>query len=440
MRLALLLVLSVLCCTVAMAAPDGVDEKPWDYPEGFYGNRDVIPEQEPNDSCPGQHMNCGDVINPGELVSADRDWYHFVLDADATVIIGTDEIAGMSTVDTYLELYADDCVTQLAYNDDGGPGLYSLISIALGPGEYNILCRGYSDTSIGFYQLFLNCALPLDNDDCAGAEQYGYFIERCTAGSLQDNSVAATDNYNLGSPSCTGYSTAGLDVVYYMDLNAGDLCDFVYTSFNCDGSFYIVTDCADPTGSCVIGADDTLTGDPESILGWTVPATGRYYLILDNYSSGCGGPWSLDYAIECVGCECEIVVTDVLDLGNDRCKYLFYGMTDCDVVNDFHLELLDPGLATLIGCSVPPESSWFCDIEGDTGHWWTDTNPIQPGDAMPLMDIVMDWNGVGDCVPFLATFTLDGVNVCSLEICFEFCGPPVPVEEQSWGSIKSMFK
>lgn len=438
MRLAYVLMLSVVAVSVAVAAPDGVDEKPWSYPDGFYGDRDVIPEQEPNNSCPGQNMACGDVINPGELVSADRDWYHFVLDSPVSVVIGTDEIPGSPTVDTYLELYAANCSTQLAFNDDGGPGLYSLISIYLAAGEYNILVRGYVDSSVGFYQLFLNCIPPLENDTCEDAEANGYVIERCSAGSIQGNSSGAVNDYALGTPSCTGFSTNGLDVVYYMDLNAGDVCDFVYTSINCDGSFYIVTDCADPTGTCVVGADDTLTGDPESILGWVVPATGRYYLVLDNWSSGCGGDWILDYSMEC-GCDCAIVVTDVLDLGNGRCKYLFYGMTDCDVTNDFHLTPLDTEMVTLIGCSVPPESSWYCDIDGTVAHWWTDTNDVPPGEQLPLMDIVMDWNVVEDCVPFEARFTLDGVDICTTEVCFDYC-MPIATEETSWGSIKSMFK
>mgnify|MGYP003574595649 CR=1 FL=1 len=52
MRLAYVLLLSVLVASVAVAAPGHVDEKPWSYPDGFYGYRDVLPEQEPNDTCP----------------------------------------------------------------------------------------------------------------------------------------------------------------------------------------------------------------------------------------------------------------------------------------------------------------------------------------------------------------------------------------------------
>jgi hypothetical protein len=443
MRLAYVLLLSVVACGIASAAPDGFDEKPWAYPDGWVQYRTEYNEQEPNDACPGPlSIMCGDVVY-GELTpSGDWDWYPFSLDGTYNVIIGTDDDPNNPQgTDTYLELWSGDCAVILTEDDDGGPGFYSLINTQLDAGDYNIKVRGYADVSTGTYMMFLNCAEPpppLENDTCEDAEANGYFLERCTAGSLNGDHSTGSNDYSPES-SCTGYSVNGLDVVYYMDLNAGDLCNFVYTSWDCDGSFYIITDCADPTGTCVVGADDTLGGEPESILNWEVPETGRYYLVLDNWSSSCGGYWTLDYSIECVGCECAVVITDVLDLGNGRCKYLFYGMTDCDVTNDFHLDLLDPGMVTLIGCSVPPESSWFCDIDGDVASWWTDTNDVPPGEQLPLMDLVVDWNVVDECVPFLARFTLDGVEICSTEICFDYC-VPVATEETSWGKLKSMFK
>ena len=444
MRLAYVLLLSVVACAVASAAPDGADDKPWAYPDGFVQFRTEYNEQEPNDTCPGPlGVTCGDVVYGVLGVAGDHDWFPLTITDPVRVFIGTDmDPNNPADTDTYLELWDGNCGGIIAEDDDGGPpSWFSLIVIDLDPGDYNIKVRGYADVATGPYMMFVTCEEPpppVENDTCELAEENGYFIDRCTAGSLNGDASTAANDYSPGS-TCTGYSVDGLDVVYVMDLNAGDVCDFVYTSWDCDGAFFIMTDCSDPTGSCVVGADDTLTGDPESILGWTVPATGRYYLVLDNWSFECGGSWTLDYVIEC-GCDCEVVITDVLDLGNGRCKYLFYGMTDCNVVNDFHLDLLEPGWVTLIGCSVPPESSWYCDIDGDAGHWWTDTNEVPPGENMPLMDLVVDWNVAEECVPFLARFTLDGEEICSTEICFDNCVPPVATEETSWGQIKSMFK
>ena len=63
-----------------------------------------------------------------------------------------------------------------------------------------------------------------------------------------------------------------------------------------DASFYVLTDCSD-MGSCVVGADAAYLGSPERFT-YAVPATGRYYLILDARSDNLGGPWTLDYIVD----------------------------------------------------------------------------------------------------------------------------------------------
>jgi hypothetical protein len=438
MRLASVVLLLALTAGTAFADPGHVEEKPWSYPDGWIQYRTEYNEQEPNDTCPGPlTIACGDVVY-GELApSGDWDWFPFSTDQTYRVTIGTQDDPGApQDTDTYLELWSGDCSVLLAEDDDSGPSWYSLIIEELPAGDYNIKVRGYGDFSTGTYMMFLTCEVPPpppENDTCADAVANGYFLQRCTTGTVSGDLSDAVNDY---SPTnyCTGYSQAqGKDVVYVMDLVAGDVVDLIYTGQGYDAAFYVLTDC-DDMDSCVIGADD-----PEDILDWVVPATGRYYLIVDAYCTDCGGPWTLDYSIEC-GCTCEVVVTDILDLGNGRCKYLLYGITDCEVSNDLHFDLMDPSIATLIGCSVPPESSWFCDVDGNSVNFWTMTQPIPPGQPIPLMDIVLDWVDYEQpCVPFNVRFTLDGNEFCSTEICLDFCGV-VPVEERSWGAIKSMFR
>lgn len=302
MRLVSVLLILGLCAGMAYAAPGGEnEEKPWSYPEGMFGDRDTYPEQEPNDPCGSdQQIACGDVIDYGCMdYVGDRDWYVFTANAGDEITLGTTEAPGQPTLDTYIELYADDCATQLAYDDDGGPGLYSLISGFVAPytGEYHFMVRSYGDYYTGCYIAFTECGAPPPPDQCDTcemAEQYGCMIERCTAGSF-DGTTA--DNVGDYSPTnyCTGYSqAAGKDEVYYMDLVAGDVCTFYYYGGSNDKAFYILTDCGD-MNSCVVGADD-----PEEIVGWVAPATGRYYLILDGYSaSDQGAVYTLDYIIEC---------------------------------------------------------------------------------------------------------------------------------------------
>jgi hypothetical protein len=278
---------------LAVANPNHVEEKPWAYPEGFYNDRTEYPEDPNNDYCPGpQEITCGDLINPAELnPSGDWDWYVIQVPADGMVSIGTDDSNPGDDTDTYLELYADDCVTLLATDDDGGPGYYSLISINLTAGTYNVKCRGYADVATGPYRLFVDCIEPLENDTCEGAEMYGYFLECCTVGTIHANTAGASPDY---SPTnyCTGYSqAAGNDLVWYVDLAAGDHVVLDMVAAGWDAALYILTDC-DDMDSCIIGADD-----PEHI-DWIVPADGRYYVVCDAYSSGMGD-FSLNYNLEC---------------------------------------------------------------------------------------------------------------------------------------------
>ncbi len=51
-------------------------------------------------------------------------------------------------------------------------------------------------------------------------------------------------------------------------------------------------------GSCIIGADDTLVGEPETI-DYAAGSFGPIYIILDSFGAGTGGPWTLDYSITC---------------------------------------------------------------------------------------------------------------------------------------------
>ena len=238
------------------------NEKDWSYRP--FVPTSVLPEQEPNGVCPGQAMACGDEIQPAALDPAgDLDWFSFYVDETfRCVTIGTDSYQGSST-DTYLELYDACDGSILAYDDDGGPGLFSLISqfIAPHPGTYYVKVRGYSQTTVGAYTLFLWCTdlpLPPPNDRCEGA----YPIERCTAGTLDGTLSNYTNDYDPWGgpqPSCTGWTARGRDATYQLDLQMADICHFVYTQYVDDASFYIVTDCDNVNQSCVIGADATVS-------------------------------------------------------------------------------------------------------------------------------------------------------------------------------------
>jgi len=269
--------------------------KAWYYP---VGDRATYPEAEPNDTCPGQQMACGDVVSPGYLDPGTLDWYTWTCNVGDALTVYTGPVNTGDSTDTYIELYGADCATMLAYNDDFG-SLYSRIEnymITVG-GTYNLKVRGYSTVSSGPYAFHLECGTPPPpptGDTCATAT----VIEDCTSGSLSGDVSTFNNDYDPGSGGCaTGYAEAGRDAAIVMNLAAGGNTPFTYTQTGgADASFYIVTDCANVAGTCLIGAD--AAGSVETIT-WTVPYAGTFYMILDAYGSLTGGPWTLDYSIQC---------------------------------------------------------------------------------------------------------------------------------------------
>lgn len=129
---------------------------------------------------------------------------------------------------------------------------------------------------------------PPANDQCAGAISIP-----CGNISITGSTFLATNDYDFPDTtlSCTGYSASGRDVVYKFDAMAGDSVWLRYTS-SADGAIYIVTNCAQPTTSCKIGADENRQGSFED-LRYGFPTTGTYYLILDSYGQDTYGNWSL---------------------------------------------------------------------------------------------------------------------------------------------------
>ena len=77
-------------------------------------------------------------------------WYEFNVDHDGEYTMSL--CRGGTNYDSYIRLIADDCTTQLAYNDDYC-GLQSEMNcVALTVGTYYILIEGYSSNS-GYYEL-----------------------------------------------------------------------------------------------------------------------------------------------------------------------------------------------------------------------------------------------------------------------------------------------
>jgi len=90
------------------------------------------------------------------LTATDEDWFRFTLSREARVTIET-FYSGSPSVDTVMYLYRDG--TLIAYDDDGGSGLFSRITRDLPPGTYYIRVVSFG-SSEGYYGLRLRLTTP----------------------------------------------------------------------------------------------------------------------------------------------------------------------------------------------------------------------------------------------------------------------------------------
>jgi len=254
-----------------------------------------VPEVEPNDTCPGQVIACGDVLTQATLTLGDVDYINFSAVAGEVLILGTESAGGLDP-DTEITLLQSDCTTILATDDDSGPGVLSLITfVAPSTATYVLQIQGVDAFTEGDYVAYVSCTPRVPGDICATAPQIS-----CGSFSFAGTTVGALNDYIPGPEpnACTGFTAEGYDVVYVINESVFTLSVF-YTS-SVDGSIYLVTDCSDPEGSCVVGSDDTLDGQTESF-NFTSTAGGPYYLIVDNFIGGLGlgGTYTLSGYLDC---------------------------------------------------------------------------------------------------------------------------------------------
>ncbi len=99
---------------------------------------------------------------------------------------------------------------------------------------------------------------------------------------------------------CLAYPSVGPEVLIPLELTAGSLLDVSVTLPDEDAQLYLLTDCGLPD-SCFDDAaiDETIEGEEETLVGWEVPVTGRYYLVVDVFGGLIHpvGPWRFDLAV-----------------------------------------------------------------------------------------------------------------------------------------------
>lgn len=276
-----------------------------------------VAEVEPNGSlATAQFLGCGNVLRPASLQNGavpDTDYVAFTANVGERITIGTDADGAGGAGDTRIRLF-DANGAVLTGDDDAGPGLYSLIANFSAPytGTYYVGIAGFNSSFQGTYMAFITCLPPPPaNDRCPGDRL------PCGVINLAGSTAEYTDNYTPNPTTfggCTGFSAFGRDLVYRIEAGLNDMLSVVYTS-TADGSIYLITDCANPTTTCVGGADATLIGEPE-LLNYQFTTAGTYYLILDSFGASTFGDYTLEGSLEC-----GVVPTQVKSWGRVKVTY-----------------------------------------------------------------------------------------------------------------------
>jgi hypothetical protein len=251
--------------------------------------RTVVAEVEPNDvfTAGSGPLVGGDQGTGGISASTDVDFWVLNVTVLGAWTINTDAGAAPALVDSKMYLYGSDGTTQLAYDDDSGPGFYSQFTYNFtATGTYYLKVIGYSASYTGNYVLNVGSPVPPPaNDTCAGA----IAIPFVSGFSVATTTTGANSDYTLLSTGCTGYAAAGPDIVYTVTMAAEQEITLEWLPVTFDASLYVVTDCADPMGTCVAGADLAGSGAAETVsFQNTTTGTVTYFIICDAYGSGSG--------------------------------------------------------------------------------------------------------------------------------------------------------
>jgi len=99
-------------------------------------------EDAPND-CPGLAVQIGHHYGEDFDATNDNDWWRFTAKSGVTYTLRTLDLG--SKADTVLALYAEDCTTLLAENDDAQEGTKASYIVWSAPsdGEYHVMTRSY---------------------------------------------------------------------------------------------------------------------------------------------------------------------------------------------------------------------------------------------------------------------------------------------------------
>jgi hypothetical protein len=238
---------------------------------------------------------CGDLVsgdNSGGVSTADVyscvGWNESGPDVVYELTLATDKIvtATISNMSADLDVFLLSACDENACLEYGNT---SFTSECLTAGTYYIVVDGYNGAESA-YDLEVTCidcgGGGPENDTCEGAIDLCGLADGSGAFLVDYSTVTANNDYEPGvyPSSCTGFGASGGDVVYSVCLETGGTLDLTQTGTH-DMALYLITDCADPAGTCLVGSDNCCTGADEVISYTNTGAPGTFYVIVDGYSS-----------------------------------------------------------------------------------------------------------------------------------------------------------
>jgi hypothetical protein len=204
--------------------------------------------------------------------STDQDWFRFYGYAGNKFVFYT-----LLNLDTVCYIYNDAGTTQLAYNDDDGPGNNFYIEFTPpADGYYKLKIIGYAGQT-GYYDLWYTRGTPPDafeEDDTSS-----------TAGYITPISDTKSDILTLDSST---------DEDWRLFFAAAEVTYYFYSQGNTDTRIY----CYDQAMTQLIAWDDDGAGFPNFSLTLNVPVSGYYLLRINGYN-GATGFYMLNYFAYC---------------------------------------------------------------------------------------------------------------------------------------------
>jgi hypothetical protein len=201
-------------------------------------------------------------------------------------IDGTVEVSSDSTWDGLLHARVGCVGAELDCSDTPEE-----VSFAVTAGQTFVVVVDAWGSAGGEYELRARYDIPppqlAGGDTCSAATALPQSV-----GLIEGTLDGATDDYNAADiGGCTGFSSVGPDVVYTIDLAAGETLDVSMTAEDADGAMYIVDACP-PTGvSCVDGSDRAGTSVTETATATNTSGGPKsYWIVVDEFVFSGGTP------------------------------------------------------------------------------------------------------------------------------------------------------